>query len=188
MVEWWLPVQRLLASNGVASLVFDYSGYGRSLGRISAAQFEADAAAAFAYLEQLVPGEPVAALGFSLGAGVLAAAWRQMRASRLVLCAGFPSFQEAACRVCVPRRWKQLVPPVWDAAQTMRGCDVPVLVVHTEEDRLFPVAMGRELHAHCGDGAEFLVIPGHSHNEPFNRPRIAYWGPVVRWLAGDALE
>jgi hypothetical protein len=31
-VENWLGVQQLLAASGVASLVFDYSGYGRSSG------------------------------------------------------------------------------------------------------------------------------------------------------------
>ena len=35
-VEHWVPVQRLLAAHGAASLVFDYSGYGRSPGRIEA--------------------------------------------------------------------------------------------------------------------------------------------------------
>ncbi len=30
----WFGVQRLLAENGIASLVFDYSGYGRSTGHI----------------------------------------------------------------------------------------------------------------------------------------------------------
>ena len=74
IVEWWLPLQRLLAEYGVASLVFDYSGYGRSTGRISARQFEDDAVAAFGYLESLRPGEPVSVLGFSLGTGVAAAA------------------------------------------------------------------------------------------------------------------
>ncbi len=70
----------------------------------------------------------------------------------------------------------------------MLGCEAPVLVVHGEEDRLFPVAMGRQLHASCGYSAQFLVIPGHGHNEPFHRPTMAYWGPVIRWLAGDGLE
>jgi hypothetical protein len=63
-VGHWVPVQELLAANGAASLVFDYSGYGRSTGRIEAAQCERDAIAAFEFLEKLAPGAPIAVLGF----------------------------------------------------------------------------------------------------------------------------
>lgn len=186
IVEWWLPVQRLLAELDVATLVFDYTGYGRSTGRISARQLEEDAVAAFAYLESLRPGEPVSVLGFSLGTGVAAAAIGRMPAHRLVLCAGFPSFQEAALHVGVPRSWKRLVPPVWRAEESMRGVILPILVVHGEQDQLFPVELGRELHIACGEWAEWLLAPGQGHNQPFNRPTMAYWEPVIRWLQGDA--
>ncbi|MGC2298027.1 MAG: alpha/beta fold hydrolase, partial [Acidobacteriaceae bacterium] len=87
-VEHWVPVQELLAADGAASLVFDYSGYGRSSGRIEAAQCECDAIAAFEYLEGLAPGASIAVLGFSLGSGIAAAVMRRVRANRLVLCAG----------------------------------------------------------------------------------------------------
>ncbi len=185
IVEWWLPVQRLLAGQGVASLVFNYTGYGRSTGKISARQLEDDAVASFGYLERLLPGEPVSVLGFSLGTGVAAAAIGRMPAHRLVLCAGFPSFQEGAFCVGVPRSWKRLTPPIWRAEESMRGVTLPVLVVHGEEDALFPVELGRALHAACGEWAEWLLVPGQGHNQPFNQPTMHYWGPVVRWLVGE---
>jgi pimeloyl-ACP methyl ester carboxylesterase len=185
IVDGWLPVQRLLASRGCASLVFDYSGYGRSKGRVEAAQFEDDAVAAFGRLQEQAPGKPVAVLGFSLGTGVAAAAMSRIAASRLVLCAGFPSFRAAACSILVPKRWWRLVPPIWKAEESLRDCTRPVLVVHGEKDRMFPVTLGEELHAVCGEHAEFLVIPEQGHNEPFRRPTLAYWGPILEWLARD---
>jgi hypothetical protein len=45
-VEHWLGVQQLLAASGVASLVFDYSGFGRSSGFFNAKRCERDAVAA----------------------------------------------------------------------------------------------------------------------------------------------
>src|SRR5271157_3725836 len=63
IVEHWLPVQQLLASNGVASLVFDYSGYGRSTGSIDWNQCELDAIAAFEFLRQLAPSTHRSLLG-----------------------------------------------------------------------------------------------------------------------------
>ena len=188
IVEWWLPVQRLLASQGVVSLVFDYTGYGKSTGKISAQQLEDDAVAAFAYLQKLRPDDPVSVLGFSLGTGVAAAAIGRMQASRLVLCAGFPSFQEAAFCVGVPRSWKRLTPPIWRAEESLRGATIPVLVVHGEQDQFFPLELGRKLYAACGEAAEWLQVPGQGHNQPFHRPEMVYWGPILRWLAGYGLE
>jgi uncharacterized protein len=182
IVDWWLPVQRLLAARGCASLVFNYTGYGKSTGKISARQFEDDAVVAFAYLERLAPGQRIAVLGFSLGTGVAAAAIQRMNASRLVLCAGFPSFQEAACCVCVPARLKRLAPPIWRAEESLLGCRIPVLVVHGEEDGLFPVALGRALYEACGPDAEWMLVPGYGHNQPFNQPRLDYWEPILRWI------
>src|SRR6202043_1231042 len=50
IVDHWLLVQRLLATRGVASLVFDYAGYGRSTGAVDWSQCELDAVCAFEFL------------------------------------------------------------------------------------------------------------------------------------------
>lgn len=183
-VEHWLKVQELLAANGAASLVFDYSGYGRSTGRIDAAQCEADAVAAFEALEGLAAnahlGAEIAVLGFSLGSGIAAAVMGRVRASRLVLCAGFTSFRAAAHSLGVPRGLGRLIPPLWHVEESLRDCRLPVLVVHGEKDRLFPVKMAAEL-AECCRG-ESIIVPELGHAEPYHRPQLAYWGPIVEWL------
>ena len=129
VVERWFPVQRLLAANGAASLVFDYSGYGRSTGRVSAAQCEQDTIAAFELLQSLAPGHPITILGFSLGSGIAAAIVNRVPANRLVMCASFTSFRAAACSLGVPKRFAAAVPDIWHAAESLRDCSVPVLVV-----------------------------------------------------------
>src|SRR5580658_8580086 len=98
-VEQWFGVQQLLAANGVASLVFDYSGYGKSTGRPNWEQFELDAIAAFGALKELAPSLHISVLGFSLGSGVAIAtieAIARLGAHRLVLCEAFTSFRHAA--------------------------------------------------------------------------------------------
>ena len=182
VVERWLKVQQLLAAHGAASLVFDYSGYGRSTGPVDAAQFEEDAVAAFAYLQRLTPREPVTLLGFSLGSGVAAAVVNRVEASQLVLCAAFTSFRAAAHSIGVPVRLASFIPPLWQAEKSLRGCSLPVLVVHGERDRMFPVKMAAELAACCGENAELRVVPGVAHNEPFQRPKLAYWGVILDWI------
>ena len=51
IVPQWFPIQRIFAENGIASLVFDYSGYGRSTGHIDFRQCEQDAISSFQFLQ-----------------------------------------------------------------------------------------------------------------------------------------
>ncbi|HEX4039773.1 MAG TPA: alpha/beta fold hydrolase [Acidobacteriaceae bacterium] len=180
IIDHWVPVQRLLADHGAASLVFDYSGYGRSTGRVDAAQCERDAIAAFASLQELTGAKSIAMLGFSLGSGIAAAVTRQIRPSRLVLCAGFTSFRAAAHSIGLPVGLGHLIPPLWHAEELLRDCSLPILVVHGEKDRLFPVGMAEELAACCK--ADSIIVPRLGHTEPFHRPQIEYWGPILDWL------
>ena len=94
--------------------------------------------------------------------------------------------RDAAGCVGVPRWLRSGVPPIWRAKDVLRVCRVPVLIVHGEKDRLFPVAMAAELGACCASPCEVVFVPGHRHNEPFYRPQMSYWGPVVAHLLACA--
>jgi len=181
-VDRWLPVQRMLAANGTASLVFDYSGYGRSTGRADWNQFELDAIASFRHLQTLAQGPPVSLLGFSMGSGIAAAISRQVDAASLVMCAAFTSFRDAACSVVLPRALAFLAPAIWSAEESLSGCALPVLIMHGAKDRLFPVRMAAEIASCCGTNVELLIVPELRHNEPFRRPRQSYWGEIAARL------
>lgn len=186
-VAHWLSAQRLLAAHQVASLVFDYSGYGKSTGYADWSQFELDAISAFLYLQRLAPAAPISVLGFSLGSGVAAATINRVSAERLILCAAFTSFQSALCAIGLPPRLASLAPPIWSAEESLRGCTLPVLIVHGGKDRLFPVNMASELASCCGAKAELIVAPDTRHNEPYRKPRLSFWGPILSCLAPPSL-
>jgi pimeloyl-ACP methyl ester carboxylesterase len=178
-VTHWHAVQQLLAANGVASLVFDYAGYGRSSGVFKAAQAERDTVAAFHRLEELTAPLPVSILGLSLGSGIAAATVRKVAAHRLVLCSAFTTLRHASGRVGVPRAFWFGVPPIWNAEDALRDCRAPILIVHGEKDGLFPVRMASELAEFCGSNCELVIIPNGHHNDPFLTPQPSYWGGVV---------
>ncbi len=178
----WFPIQRLLAENGIASLVFDYSGYGRSTGFIDFTQCEQDAIASYALLRRLAPTIPISLLGFSLGTGVAPAILNHVIADRLVLCAGYSSFRKAARAAWIPGFLSPIVPPIWSAQDALSGCSLPILIVHGDQDRLFSLQMAHDLVACCSARAELLVLPARSHNEPFYFPKMDYWGPIIHWL------
>jgi pimeloyl-ACP methyl ester carboxylesterase len=179
-VEHWIRAQELLAERGVASLVFNYSGCGRSPGWVSAEQCERDAIVAFDWLQRTLPGVPVTVLGFSLGSGVAAAIVGRVPAEGLVLCEAYTSFRKAVGSVGLPRVMALMVADVWRSEEALRGCGVRVLVVHGDEDRLFPVAMARDLAGACG--GELVVRVGMGHSDLHARARGEDWGVIADWV------
>lgn len=182
-VEHWRAAQRLLAEHGVASLVFNYSGYGRSTGRVDADQCELDAIVAFRFLEQLLPSQPPSLLGFSLGSGIATAIVTRVAAHRLVLCAAFTSLRKAACSIGVPYVVAKLLPSIWNTEDTLGTCTTPVVIVHGEKDRLFPARMAQALARACGGPCELVLVPELSHNTPIYQPELSYWSLVIARIA-----
>jgi pimeloyl-ACP methyl ester carboxylesterase len=184
-VEYWGGVQCLLKTMGVSSLVFNYSGYGGSTGRASAAHCEEDAVAA--YRELVRRGHrSIFLLGFSLGSGVALAVASRLELEGVILCEGFSSLREAAGRFVLPRWMTWVVPQIWENVSEAGKLEVPVLVVHGDQDRLFPVSMAERVAAACGSRGELMVVCGVSHNAPIFAPTEAYWRPVVEWGLGVA--
>lgn len=180
VVDHWLAVQNLLAANGIASLVFDYTGYGKSRGTADWKRCEEDAVSAFAYLETLVPQTPISVLGFSMGSGIATAILQRVPASTLILCSAFTSFRDAACALGLPRVLSPVLPHIWRSIDALSSCPVPVLIVHGDRDRAFPVRMAAELASACGPSGDLVVVPDQAHNEVFYRPHMSYWGNVIR--------
>jgi uncharacterized protein len=184
-VHHWLGVQKLLAAQGVASFVFDYSGFGRSTGHIRSIQCEKDAIAAFKALSALLPDTPISMLGFSLGSGIAAAVLDSVSPRKLILCSSFTSFQAAARCAGLPGLLGFLTPPIWNTDQSVRHRSLPILILHSENDRLFPVQMALNLAASCHKWTKFIVAPNQQHNDPFYRPRREYWEHVVSMLVAE---
>jgi alpha/beta superfamily hydrolase len=178
-VQNWLPVQRMLASRGVASLVFDYAGYGRSSGFFSSSHAESDALAAFDWLREVAPSAPIWLLGFSLGSGIAASVVSRLSVCGLVLCAAFSSLREGAASSGFPRILSFFVPPIWRSTQSLRGYRDTVLIVHGEQDGLFPVKMAEDLKAACDGASTLVIVPGLAHDEPHRRPSLSYWETIV---------
>lgn len=179
-VEYWGRVQSLLSEMGVASLVFDYSGYGESSGGVSAAHCEEDAIAA--YQELVRRGhQSVFLLGFSLGTGVVGAVADRLALSGVILCEGFSSVREAGMALGFPQWLTHVIPDVWPTVQRVCDWELPVLVVHSDKDELFPVSMAKRVADACGDRGRLMVIEGVSHNEPLFQPTETYWKPVAEW-------
>jgi fermentation-respiration switch protein FrsA (DUF1100 family) len=59
---------------------------------------------------------------------------------------------------------------------------LPVLVMHSDKDDLFPLAMAKQVADAAGDRGQLIVLKGLFHNEPIFFPTKAYWDPVAEWM------
>ncbi len=179
-VGHWSAVQTFFEERGIGSMVFNYSGYGKSSGAIRVEHCDEDFVAAYAELRRRVGTErQVFVLGFSLGSGIAARGVGRLRPAPagLFLCEAFTSFRDAVGAAGVPGGLARFAPEIWDTVAAMRSVQVPVCVVHSDGDRLFPVEMARRIAEACR--GELVVASGLTHNEPYLRPTEAYWGVVV---------
>ncbi len=181
VVEYWGTIQELLRASGVSSLAFDYSGYGKSTGYISTTHCEEDAIAAYHELARR-GHESVVLVGFSLGSGVACAVASRIDVSGLVLCEAFSTFREAGLAKGFPRWVTRWVPDVWRTVDGVKELDMPVLVVHSDEDRLFPLSMAKRVAEAAGSGAELIVMNGLRHDAPVFAPTEGYWQPIAAWI------
>jgi len=182
-VEYWGDVQGLLRRMGISSLVFNYTGFGASRGRVRVSHREADVMAAW---EHLIRGDSkeIFLLGFSLGTGIASATAHHLRAMQLkgvILCEGFSSLREAAAAAGLPGWLTAVAADTWSTEMQVCDLKVPVLVVHSDGDRLFPLSMAERVAKACGERGEMMIVNGLEHNEPIFFAPESYWGPIVEW-------
>ena len=187
LVEYWGKVQGLLKEMGVSSLVFNYSGYGTSTGHLTTAHCEEDAIAACGELAGL-EHRSIVLLGFSLGSGVGCAVASRVGVDGLVLCEGFSTLREGAMGMGFPRWVTRMVPDAWDTVRRVGALEMPVLVVHSDVDGLFPLSMAQRVAEACGPRGRLIVINGLSHNAPIFTPTEEYWRPIADWVKERASQ
>ena len=157
---------KLLHDAGIAVLIFDYRGYGRSEGKPTEPGAYRDARAAWDWLvrERGVPAKRVSLFGRSLGGAVAIELATQVEAHRLVVESSFTSIADMAA-VAMPVVPRAVVPRIFDSITRIGRVTCPVLVLHGTEDELVPFAMGRKLFDACHATKRFVPIEGAGHND-----------------------
>lgn len=181
-IEHWSAVQALFRDYGIGSLAFNYSGYGNSSGQVRAEYCDEDLVEAYAELRRRVGlGAPVFVLGFSLGSGIAACGAGALHpaVAGLFLCEAFDSFREAACAAGVPHWLTCTIPNIWVTVDVMARIRMPVCIVHSNGDRLFPLEMPRKITKACGRWGDLIIVEGLAHSEPYLTASEEYWRPVI---------
>ncbi len=153
---------------GLATLIFDYRGYGRSHGQPSEQGTYRDAQAAWRYLteERHSPAQDIVLFGRSLGASIAAHLASEYTPKALIIESAFTSVPDLAAEVYpfVPARW--LARFRYSTEAHLRSVSCPVLIVHSRDDEIIPFAHGRRLFAVANEPKQLLEIRG-GHNDGF---------------------
>ncbi len=196
-LSYWGGAQEMLAQHGIASLIFDYSGYGKSGGATTPENLRQDTIAAYDKLHALVPdARPPFLLGLSLGTGVAIDAAPHLipAPSGVVLCEAFTSLRKAGEAVLATtplpgfaiNALAKLLPDLYRTAASIRQVASPLLIVHSDSDELFPVGMSREIFSSAHKEMSLqvaLVVPhGFAHNDAYLKPVPGYWQPILDFL------
>lgn len=161
-----------LAGAGFGVLVVLPRGYDGSPGKPSQAAIEADLAAVPAFLSGLVGGgmegskttKPIVA-AWSLGTAVAVSYASRFPAACLVLAGSFDSLVEVARDPYPIFPIRTISRNDWDSSLLAPRvpADIPVRLLHGEDDQVVAAVHGKALAAAFGPRAELTLIPDHGH-------------------------
>ena len=173
----------LLRQLGLNSLVFDYRGYGASTGRPSEEGTYRDARAAWDWLVDTKGIDPrtIIVHGRSLGGPIAAHLAREVQPAALILESTFSSAPALAQRMYPIFPARLLCRFRYDTVASLGQVRVPVLVIHSPDDTMVPLAEGRAVFDAAGEPKQFLQIRG-GHNEGFWESGGDYTGGIADFL------
>lgn len=175
-----LPLVAWLPPQGFNVLMFDYRGYGRSLGAPTLARLVRDARAALAFARTRADPQRLVVLGQSLGG---ATALRLLAhdgagVQLAIIDSAFASYRgiarDAALSTVVlapllPLALSSLPGASDDPITAVARIKAPLLFVHGTGDSVIPIAHSEKLHAAARDRSQFIRIDGAEHLEPLQR-------------------
>lgn len=183
------PLAAALARHGIATLLFDYRGYGGNPGRPSERGLALDARAARDWLDRR-PGlaaTRVAYFGESLGAAVALGLAAERPPAALILRSPFTALAD------VGRHHYPLLPvglllrDRYPSLQRIRRLRVPLLVIAGVRDRIVPARQSERLFEAAPGPKRLELIPGADHNDLALLAGDRMLGAIVELLRGVAV-
>jgi hypothetical protein len=131
--------------------------------------------------ERKILPDSIIVYGRSLGGNIGIDLASKVKMKALISDSGFSSAKDMA-RIIFP-----LVPAHWflstkfDALSKIRGIDCPKLIIHSKDDEMIPLRLGRKLFEEAKEPKQFLEISG-GHNEAIFSHNSLYVTNLKRFL------
>ena len=153
---------------GLAVMIFDYRGYGKSAGTISEEGTYLDAEAAWEYLinkKGELPGE-IIVFGRSLGGAIAAETALRKKSACLILESTFLSVPAIAGKYYPWLPVGLIAKYRYKTDEKIAAIKIPKLIIHSRADEIIPFEHGRLLYDTAAEPKQFLEIRG-GHNDGF---------------------
>jgi len=168
---------------GLACLMIDYRGYGRSQGSPSEQGMYSDAATAWMWLRHRkgLRADQIVIWGFSLGGPVAAKLAESTNPGGLILDSTFTSLKELGHRLFPTMPVSLIMRLNYSTSESLQNVRCPVLIVHSRKDNIVPFSFASELYATAGQPKRFLETDGE-HNRGFQTAKRRYIRGIGKFL------
>lgn len=150
-----------LIDKGFQIFIFDYSGFGFSEGKATKKNVLIDANSTLDYLKKRedVKNTKLILYGQSLGGHLSAvvAVQRQEEIDGLVIEGAFSSHKDIAAHT-IPVLGRILVKQQYSAKKSIQNFHKPLLIIHSSEDKVIPLSMGKRIYDAANSPKEFYEI------------------------------
>jgi len=184
------PLAAQLARHGIASLLFDYRGYGGNPGTPSEKGLASDARAALRHVASRrdVDGDRIVYFGESLGSGVAVGLAIERPPFALILRSPFTSLVDVGrfhypflpVALVLRDRFPSLV--------RIAALERPLLVIATDKDDVVPTAQSERLYNAAASPKRLVIIEGAGHNDEEILAGRRVIAAIVEFLNGVTRE
>ena len=153
---------RLLTRDGRGLLLVSYRGYSGSTGSPSEEGLRQDARAALGWLKSYDP-KRIVLYGESLGTGVAVRLATEAPVGGVILDSPYTSTADVARSAFWYIPISLLMRDQYRSIDRIGHLNVPLLIMHGEEDSVIPIALSRALFAAANEPKRFVALPGVDH-------------------------
>ncbi|MDD3374549.1 MAG: alpha/beta hydrolase [Candidatus Omnitrophica bacterium] len=167
---------------GLNVFIVDYRGYGRSGGAPSEQGLYRDARAAYDYLlsRDDVKARRIIGYGESLGGAVIIDLAQNRKFAALIVDSTFPRIVDMA-NLVYPYIPGFLLTIKMDSLSKIETIDAPTLFIHSFDDEIVPINLGKKLFDAAQEPKRFLDING-SHNDGYRKSAETYIDGIKDFL------
>jgi fermentation-respiration switch protein FrsA (DUF1100 family) len=186
-VEMRLPLAEEFAKMHLATLIFDYRGYGASTGKPNEKGTYLDAEAAFDRLAGELSFAPrrIILYGESLGGAIAIELALRRTVAAVVVEDTFTSLGDVGASLYPWLPVRLFLRARYDSLSKIGRVTAPVLVIHSPEDDLVPFEFGRKLFDAAPEPKKFLSTGGHHEDRGFLQEER--WKASVRSFVDSCL-
>ncbi|MDT8421772.1 MAG: alpha/beta hydrolase [Desulfuromonadales bacterium] len=163
---------------GLSTFIFDYRGYGNSLGTISEQGTYSDARGALDYLlKHGWSADRMIYFGRSLGAAVALQMALENPPAALVMESPFTSVSAMGRHhyplLSLLAGW--LLQARYDNLRKIAELKAPLLILQGERDTIVPPGMAHQLYRKAPQPKQLIMLPDAGHNDTYDRDGDVYW-------------